>query len=55
MTIITTLGADGSDVMNMTPNNYNTINVSKDDVQQVDVYRFQLAYDNCDDTLPVLT
>lgn len=54
MTIVTTQ-ANGSDVMDMTTNNYNTINVTKDDVQQVDVYRFQLAYDNCDDALPELS
>ncbi len=54
VTIITTQAADGTDVMDMTPNNYNTINVTKDDIKQVDLYRFQLAYDNCDDTLPVL-
>lgn len=55
VTIITTQGADGSDVMDMTCNNYQTINVNKDDIQEVKVYRFQLAYGKCDDTLPVLS
>ncbi len=55
VTIITTKGTDGSDVMDMTANNYNNINVNKEDIQQVDVYRFQLAYGSCDDTLPVLS
>lgn len=55
VSIITTKGTDGSDVMDMTANNYQNINVNKEDIQQVDVYRFQLAYDSCDDTLPVLS
>lgn len=56
VTIITTQGADGiSDVMDMTCNNYQTINVKKEDIQEVNVYRFQLAYGSCDDTLPVLS
>lgn len=55
VTIITTKGADGSDVMDMTSNNYQNINVNKEDIQQVDIHRFQLAYDSCDDTLPVLS
>ncbi len=58
VTIITTQGAGGVDVMDMTANNcldtkYDVLN--KDDIQQVDVYRFQLAYGNCNDTLPVLS
>lgn len=55
VTMINTKGADGSDVMDMTANNYQTINVNKEDIQPVDVYRFQLAYDSCDDALPVLS
>ena len=55
VTIITTQGADGSDVMDMTCNNYLTINVEKEDIQEVNLYRFQLAYGSCDDTLPVLS
>lgn len=52
VSIITTKGTDGSDVMDMTSNNYQNINVNKEDIQQVDVYRFQLAYGSCDDALP---
>lgn len=48
VTFITTQGADGTDVMDMTANNYQTINVNKEDIQEVTVYRFHLAYDNCD-------
>ncbi len=55
ISIITTQGADGSDLMDMTTNNYGNINVTKDDVQEVKAYRFQLAYGSCDDTVPVLS
>lgn len=55
VTVITTKGADGSDAMDMTVNNYQNINVAKEDVQAVEAYRFRLAYDNCDDTVPILT
>lgn len=55
VTIINTKGTSGSDVMDMTANNYQTIDVNKEDIQPVDVYRFQLAYDSCDDALPALS
>lgn len=54
VTVITTKGADGSDVMDMTANNYDTINVSKQDIKEVETYRFRLAYGNCDDVVPTL-
>lgn len=55
VTVVTTKAADGTDVMDMTVNNYQNINVAKEDVQAVDAYRIRLAYDNCDDTVPTLT
>ncbi len=55
VTVITTKGTDGTDVMDMTANNYQNINVAQEDVQAVEVYRIRLAYDNCDDTAPTLT
>lgn len=55
VTVITTKAADGTDVMDMTVNNYQNINVAKEDVQAVEAYRIRLAYDNCDDTVPTLT
>lgn len=53
VTFITTKATNGgvtSDVMDMTSNNYQSIDVDKEDIQQVDVYRFHLAYGSCDDT-----
>ncbi len=50
VTFITTKGASGDDVMDMTANNYSTINVEKEDIQEVTVHRFHLAYDNLDDS-----
>ncbi|MBD5530106.1 MAG: hypothetical protein HDR02_17145 [Lachnospiraceae bacterium] len=51
VSFITTKGADGtSDVMDMTVNNYMTIDVKQEDIQRLDVYRFHLAYGNCDET-----
>lgn len=55
VTVVTTKAADGSNVMDMTTNNYQSVNVALEDVQAVDAYRFRLAYDNCDDTVPVLS
>lgn len=55
VTVITTKAADGTDVMDMTVNNYQDINVSKEDVQAVEAYRIRLSYDDCDDTAPTLT
>lgn len=54
VTVITTKGADGSDVMDMTANNYGTINVEKQDIKEVETYRFRLAYGNCDGVVPTL-
>ncbi|MDE6518607.1 MAG: hypothetical protein K2L18_12305, partial [Acetatifactor sp.] len=51
VTFITTKGADGiSDVMDMTANKYLGINVEKEDIQEVTVHRFHLAYNNLDDS-----
>lgn len=41
--------ANGDDVMDMTVNNYQDIDVAKEDIQPVEVYRFHLAYGSCDD------
>ncbi|MDE5950894.1 MAG: hypothetical protein K2H12_04855 [Acetatifactor sp.] len=50
MSFITTKGADGiSDVMDMTVNNYMSIDVKQEDIQRLDIYRFHLAYGNCDE------
>lgn len=54
VTVITTKGAGGSDVMDMTANNYGTINVEKQDIKEVETYRFRLAYGNCDEVAPTL-
>ncbi|MDE6673409.1 MAG: hypothetical protein K2K19_01160, partial [Acetatifactor sp.] len=55
VTVITTKSADGSsDVMDMTANNYNTIDVKKQDIKEVETYRFRLAYGNCDGVVPTL-
>lgn len=54
VTVITTKSADGSDVMDMTANNYGTINVQKQDIKEVETYRFRLAYGNCDGVVPTL-
>lgn len=55
VTVITTKSADGTtDVMDMTANNYGTINVQKQDIKEVETYRFRLAYGNCDGVAPTL-
>ena len=55
VTVITTKSADGSwDVMDMTANNYADIDVKKEDIQEVETYRFRLAYGNCDGVVPTL-
>lgn len=54
VTVITTKGTDGSDVMDMTTENYQTVNVEEKDIQQVETYRIQLAYGTCDNVAPVL-
>ncbi len=51
VTYINTKATNGgvtSDVMDMTVNNYQSINVKEEDVQPVEIYRFQLAYGDCD-------
>lgn len=50
-------GAGGAttDVMDMTTNNYQDIEVRKEDIQEVEVYRFHLSYGSCDDVPAELT
>ncbi len=43
------------DLMSITETNYDTVTAEENDIQEIKYYRFRLAYDNLDDTVPTLT
>lgn len=58
VTFINTQATNGgvtTDARDMTTNNYSDIDVRKEDIQEVEVYRFHLAYGSCDDAPAELT
>ncbi len=55
LTIVNTKSAAGDDLQDINQVNYNNVNVAAVDVKSADVYRIRLAYDNCDDQVPVLS
>lgn len=55
LTIVNTKSAAGDDLADINKENYADINVEAMDVTSSDVYRIRLAYDNCDDELPILS
>ncbi len=55
LTIVNTRTAAGDDLQSINKVNYANVNVAAVDVQSTDVYRIRLAYNNCDDQMPVLS
>lgn len=55
LTVINTKSAAGDDIKGMNKVNYGDVDVSAMDINSADVYRIRLAYNNCDDEIPVLS